>query len=329
MIEQAPAEPKAQIPGSSADGGSLRKGLKGLIVVSSLVVICFIQPLYSLIRFAAQSGLYSYILLVPFVSLYLIWFNRHSLPWTTQPTRSFAFIPMFAGIAMLGGYHLAVSSGWHLELEDYLCAMTLSLFFFLLACAFVFVGWRTLQSAAFPIAFLFFIAPLPMFMLHSIETFLQNGSAEVSYWLLSLSGMPVLRHGTFFQLPAFSLEVAPECSGIHSTFVLFITSFLAGHVFLRSRWRRAALTLAVIPLALLRNGFRVFVIAQLCVNISPDMINSYIHRQGGPIFFALSLIPFFVLLWVFRKREVRSHRTIPAESSLQLNDPEKSHADLE
>jgi hypothetical protein len=36
------------------------------------------------------------------------------------------------------------------------------------------------------------------------------------------------------------------------------------------------------------------------------MINSYIHRHGGPIFFALSLIPFFLLLAIVRKSESRS-----------------------
>jgi exosortase/archaeosortase family protein len=56
------------------------------------------------------------------------------------------------------------------------------------------------------------------------------------------------------------------------------------------------LSVAVIPIALLRNGLRVFVIGQLCVRIGPEMIDSPIHRHGGPVFFALSLIPFFLLL---------------------------------
>ena len=40
----------------------------------------------------------------------------------------------------------------------------------------------------------------------------------------------------------------------------------------------------VIPLGILRNGFRIFVIGMLCVHIGPYMINSKIHRQGGPSF---------------------------------------------
>jgi len=90
--------------------------------------------------------------------------------------------------------------------------------------------------------------------------------------------------------------------------VLFITSLVAGGLFLRSPWRRAVLTLAVLPLALLRNGFRVFTIGQLCVRIGPQMIHSPIHKQGGPLFFALSLIPFFLLLLWLRKSENSSTR---------------------
>ena len=61
----------------------------------------------------------------------------------------------------------------------------------------------------------------------------------------------------------------------------------------------------VIPLGILRNGFRVFVIGQLCVHIGPYMINSRIHHQGGPLFFALSLVPLFLLLLWLRRRERR------------------------
>jgi hypothetical protein len=34
------------------------------------------------------------------------------------------------------------------------------------------------------------------------------------------------------------------------------------------------------------------------------MINSVIHRRGGPFFFAASLIPLFLLLWWLRRGEI-------------------------
>ena len=169
---------------------------------------------------------------------------------------------------------------------------------------------------AFPVFLLFFMVPLPGFLQESLESFLQHRSADVAEGLFVLSGMPLLRHDTVFVLPGFQLEVAPECSGIHSTMVLFITSLVAGYVCLQSAWRRTLLALVVIPLALLRNGFRVFTIGQLCVNISPGMIDSYIHRKGGPVFFLLSLVPFFLTLLLLRRGEQKTLRT-PAQGGLR------------
>jgi hypothetical protein len=58
----------------------------------------------------------------------------------------------------------------------------------------------------------------------------------------------------------------------------------------------------------------------LCVHIGPGMINSIIHRRGGPIFFALSLIPLFLLLWWLRRGEIaQGHRRKNRSESLPAN----------
>jgi len=41
------------------------------------------------------------------------------------------------------------------------------------------------------------------------------------------------------------------------------------------------------------------------VHIGPHMINSVIHRRGGPFFFALSLLPLFAMLWLLRRQEIK------------------------
>ena len=105
------------------------------------------------------------------------------------------------------------------------------------------------------------------------------------------------------------LEVAEECSGIRSTWVLLITAVLAAHLFLRSTWRRTVLVMLVLPLGVIRNGFRIVVIGWLCVRYGPHMIDSLLHREGGPVFFGLTLIPLFALLWWFRRGERRARQT--------------------
>jgi len=175
--------------------------------------------------------------------------------------------------------------------------------FFIAGSATWILGQATLRALAFPLTFLVFMIPFPTAVRTGLETFLQHGSAEVAHLLFKLAGTTVFYNDLIFRLRGINLEVAPECSGIRSSLALFITSLLAGHFFLRTPWKSAVLTLAVIPLALFRNGFRIFTIGELCVHINPDMINSYIHRQGGPIFFVLSLIPFFFLLRLLFKSE--------------------------
>jgi exosortase len=130
-------------------------------------------------------------------------------------------------------------------------------------------------------------------------------SAEAAALYFNVAGTPLVRHGTVFELPGIVLQVAQECSGIRSSWVLFITGLLASHVFLRTGWRRVVLVAFVIPLGILRNGFRILVIGLLCVNIGPQMIDSTIHHQGGPLFFALSLLPLSLLLWWFHRQEQR------------------------
>ena len=160
-----------------------------------------------------------------------------------------------------------------------------------------------MRHLVFPFGLLIFMAPLPAGARAQIVAGLQQGSAVVADWMFSLSGMAFNRDGLEFRLPDITLHVAPECSGIHSTWILFITSLVAGWMILRRPVSRLILCLVVLPLALLRNGFRVFVIGELCVQAGPQMIDSPIHHRGGPLFFALSLVPFFLLLWHLRRRE--------------------------
>jgi exosortase/archaeosortase family protein len=74
-------------------------------------------------------------------------------------------------------------------------------------------------------------------------------------------------------------------------------------MFLSSSWHRGLLVAMVIPLGIVRNAFRVLVIGLLCVHVGPDMIDSWIHHKGGPLFFAVTLLPLFLAAAWFRHRE--------------------------
>jgi exosortase C (VPDSG-CTERM-specific) len=275
----------------------------GFLLFTAGLIAAFAGILIPLARHAAGSDLHSHILLIPFVSLYLICIRRAQLPNEYASSPGWAMLPF--GVAVI-----AAAAAWmprpvseHLSHNDYLALMTLSFVCLLAAGGFVFLGRKWMSAAAFPIAFLIFMVPMPDGMADALETASKLASAEAANAFFNLSGTPILRDGTVFQLPNITFEVAQECSGIRSSWVLVITSLLASNLFLKSTWRRAALVCFVLPLGIVRNGFRVWVIGLLCISMGPQMIHSLIHRRGGPLFFALSLIPLFFVLWWLRRHD--------------------------
>jgi exosortase C (VPDSG-CTERM-specific) len=295
------------LPNPNSRGGAFstadRRRLLGLALTGLGLTLVYLGPLLQWARLATGSTMYSLVFLIPFITGYLIWDRRTEL---TGPFRS-SLVPGallgLLGLALLLWHRAAHDPGTPLHAHDRLALVLGSYLSFLVAAGFFLIGAPVLRKSALPVIFLIFTLPMPTPVEHALEIFFQYTSAEASALLFQLSGTPYLRDGLIFQLPGITLEVAQECSGINSSYVLFITSLLAGHLFLKKPWKRITLTLFVIPLAIVRNGFRILTIALLCVHVDPDMIHSWIHKRGGPVFFALSLIPFFLLLLWLRRGE--------------------------
>jgi len=273
-----------------------------------LLLAAFGQSLLVLANYAAHSALHSHILLIPFVSAYLLYIRRDQLPRKYVADLPLGMVFLAGGLGFFLFTYWLNFAGRALADNYYLVLLTLSFLCCLAAAGFFFFGRGWMRAAAFPLGFLIFMVPMPDAMADALETASKYASAEVANFLFHLSGTPFLRVGLIFQLPNITIEVAQECSGIRSSWVLFMTSILAANLFLKTPWRRFALVVFVIPLGILRNGFRILVIGLLCVHMGPQMIHSLIHRRGGPVFFVLALIPFFLMLWLLRKGDVHTRQ---------------------
>lgn len=290
-----------------------KNGCRGPLLLLAGVVLLFLKPLSALFRLAWTDDMVSHTVLIPVISYYLLSIRSSKgggggvmaqTPHKTGGVKGLTGRQIGIPLLALGFVLYAVVAFVPMSLGPATDRLTWSMLAFVMCVAgahFFFLDGAETGRSLFPCAFLIFMVPLPSFMLHGLEVFFQHASAEMASALLGLTGTPALRDGLVFQIPGITIRVAEECSGIHSSYVLFMTSLIAGHVFLKSPWRRFFLAAFVIPLGIFRNGFRICTIAMLCVHIGPEMIHSPIHHRGGPIFFALSLIPFFVvLLWLHR-----------------------------
>ena len=66
-----------------------------------VLLAAFARPLLALISYAAGSQLYSYILLIPFVSAYLLYLRRDQLPKNYVVDLPLAIVSLAAGLGVL------------------------------------------------------------------------------------------------------------------------------------------------------------------------------------------------------------------------------------
>ncbi len=166
-------------------------------------------------------------------------------------------------------------------------------------------GTRIFRACIFPLLFLLWLVPMPAFVLDHVVFFLQQGSASFARLLLAAVGVPVVQDGTRLAVPGLTLEVAQECSSIQSSMMLVVITMVLSYLLLRSSWGRTVVTLAAIPLAIAKNGLRVFTLAVLGAYVSPGVLSGPLHRHGGPLFLAIALAAVFMLIrgvgWLERR----------------------------
>ena len=56
-------------------------------------------------------------------------------------------------------------------------------------------------------------------------------------------------------------------------------------------------------LGILRNAFRIWILAELCLRVGPETLDSPVHHRGGPVFFVVSLVPLGLLIVALRRYE--------------------------
>lgn len=276
-----------------------------------LLGLMFALPLARTVRFCLKSELQSYILLIPIISIYLIYQKHSPGPKDPEPARGLAAALFLCGGLAMGLNAILMSRNHYAGVQDSLTLPVFAFTSFLVAMVALCFGAGTVRNHAFPLLFLFAGIPLPETTVHWLQMALQQCSADATHALFILAGTPVLRDGMAFHLPGLTVVVAEECSGIHSTLILFIVSLIAGYLFLQRPWSRALFALAVIPLGVIRNGFRVVALSLLTIHVDSRIMDSALHQHGGPIFFGLSLFVLLGLLlslrWCERKVERGKH----------------------
>ena len=271
-----------------------------MLAFACIAILLAYQPLRSLMS-AGRSDYYSHILLIPFVSAYFFYIERKKILRNTGYSWK-AGLPLLA--AGLLAYVLALWQKEWLGTNDFASLTTAASIVVLWGGFILTYGPNAFRAGRFPLLFLFFAIPVPLFLLDRFIYILQVGSTEVTQRLFDVTGTTYFRDGFTYQLANISIEVAKECSGIRSTLALIISCVVAGHLFLKSGWRQLVLLVAILPITIFKNAVRIVALSLLAIYVDTRFITgSWLHHSGGVVFYIPSLGLLGVVLWWLSKGE--------------------------
>lgn len=229
------------------------------------------------------------LLLAP-LALWFAW--QKGLPEERVPARA------LGALALVGAAVVRYVS----ELAAELFTMRLSMIMAAAGIVLWFWGWRALLRLWLPFVLLVLAIPLPELILAKVTAPLQFVASRIGATLIEWRGIPVRLNGNIIQVPGQELFVAEACSGLRSLTALVNLGVLLGAMLLTKGWARVLLLLLAVPLAILINGFRIFLTAFLVVFISPEAGQGFMHTTEGWLMFVIAFASLgavaSVLLWL-------------------------------
>ncbi len=268
------------------------------------------------VRMSLSNADASHLLLIPFISAWLLFVERRKIFLGLSSDRVFGGSLLFlACCAALASRFAGGSSSLDLQLSGYI----LSLVLFWVAGFTLLFGKTATRAGHFSLLFLFLMVPLPNFLLSHVIYLLQAGSAWITEVLYDLLGVPVWREGFVFHLAQFNIEVAEECSGIRSSMALLILALLVVHFRLRSFWKKVLFLVCGLFLMILKNGIRIVSLTVLAMHVDPSFLYGKLHHQGGVVFFLFSLLLLAPILWLLQRGETSQAKDTHALAAQSAN----------
>ena len=238
----------------------------------------FARVLAQLVGMWESAPEYSHCMLIPVISAFLIFRERAVLART-------AFAGSWLGVAVLlagaGLWAIAeLSTIWVIEQYAFLVViygLTLAL-----------LGPAVFRRLWMAMLILLFTIPLPMFFSNSLSLHLELLSSALGVAVIRLFDIPVYLDGNVIDLGVYQLQVAEACSGLRYLFPLMTLAFIVAYFFRAALWKRAALFLASVPIAILMNSLRIGLIGVSVAYWGQKMAEGVLHYFEGWVVFMIS-----------------------------------------
>ncbi len=264
--------------------------------VVGLVLAVYWPTFVQLWNFWETDANYGHGVLVPLVSLFLIWRSRQRL--RDIPVESYVpplYLLVGALLLYVAGFRGAILS---VSAVSFVLVLIWLLLFFL--------GKPLVKEISFPLFFLLFMIPVPM--IDQLSYPLKALASRVSAPAVQALGIPVYHEGSVLFLPGFTLEVATACSGLKALVLVTAIGTLYAYLTLSTLWKRFALMVCSVPIALVANVGRIIIVAVLSLKVSSERLFHFVHDYSGLPVYVIAGILLVVtggsIEWLCRKRHI-------------------------
>ena len=155
-------------------------------------------------------------------------------------------------------------------------------------------GFEATKRMWFPILYLFFVVPIPGWVVDSLTAPLKSYVSHSATWLLSAAGYPIIREGVVLYIAQYQLLVEDACAGLNSLISLTAISLFYIYILHNASWRYSLLLMLwVIPAALLANLVRVIALVLITYYLGNEAAQGFLHSTAGLIMFVTALLGIF------------------------------------
>ncbi|MDD4900422.1 MAG: exosortase/archaeosortase family protein [Candidatus Omnitrophica bacterium] len=259
-----------------------KQNLAKLILLSIFLIITYVPTfIWMFDRWNEKDTYYSHGILVPFISIFLVWLQRKELKkikLNPDTLGWFFFIPAILIHLLSALWRVYFTSGF-------------SLLFILTGLVLLFWGKEYLKKLIFPILFLIFMIPLPLVAIANISFKLKIFAAQASTYVLNnLFGIPAVRDGSVIKTMHAYLIVEDPCSGIRSLIALIALGALMTYFSNLSKPRKVVLFASSVPIAISTNIIRILALSLVSEMYGAKFSTGLFHDTMGVLVFVFAFI---------------------------------------
>jgi exosortase A len=253
--------------------------LVSLAACIGLILALYWRTAESMVAIWYRSETFAHGFLIVPIVLVLVWMKRRELA-RLVPT------PEFRGLALIA----AAAAVWLVAVAgDAQVVQQFAMMAMIPLAVLTIAGARVAFALAFPLAFLLFAVPVG----EALVPPLMDWTATFTVTALRLSGIPVLREGTFFVIPSGQWSVVEGCSGLRYLIASATVGTLYAYLTYSKTGKRALFAVLSILVPIVANGLRAYGIVMIAHLSDMKLALGIDHFIYGWVWFGVVMLLMF------------------------------------